>query len=69
MQAVSVGAAVIVIFGAFITFVVVLDLSTVQRDGSILISNAKTFFSWVAQKIAQANATPGDPATQPLTPN
>ena len=61
---------VIVAFGAFVTFVVVLDLSTAQRDGSILIHNVKTLFSWLANKYEAFNASsgPADPATQPLAP-
>ena len=69
-QATSVGAVVIVAFCAFVTFVVVLDLSTAQRDGSILIQNAKTLISYLANKYETINApsAPADPAGQPLAP-
>lgn len=70
-QAVSVGAVVIVVFGVFVSFVLVLDLSTAPRDGSILISNAKTLYHWLQQNVFEKlfSEPKADSLTQPLAPN
>ena len=62
--AVSVGAVVIVAFGTLPRLVVVLDLSTAQRDGSILIGNAKTLLSWLAHSSTRSTRPQAPHATR-----